>query len=162
MPVVRGSMQQSFNKAPLLLMQSLYSSVVERQSCKLKVLGSIPSGGLCFASGHGDEPKTIREGAGSSPPTAWGCLEAPHPPPPPLAVVWQVCLGKHRCDRGAVCRARRGPPERARIANTLLRAEAKCPSWASGRCIDCMWLTSMTLAGLEPAIFGSEDQRLIH
>ena len=25
---------------------SLYSSVVERQSCKLKVLGSIPSGGL--------------------------------------------------------------------------------------------------------------------
>ena len=25
--------------------QSLYSSVVERQSCKLKVLGSIPSGG---------------------------------------------------------------------------------------------------------------------
>ena len=24
----------------------LYSSVVERQSCKLKVLGSIPSGGL--------------------------------------------------------------------------------------------------------------------
>ena len=31
----------------LLLAQSLYSSVVERQSCKLKVLGSIPSGGLC-------------------------------------------------------------------------------------------------------------------
>ena len=27
---------------------SLYSSVVERQSCKLKVLGSIPSGGLFF------------------------------------------------------------------------------------------------------------------
>ena len=26
--------------------QSLYSSVVERQSCKLKVLGSIPSGGF--------------------------------------------------------------------------------------------------------------------
>ena len=25
--------------------QGLYSSVVERQSCKLKVLGSIPSGG---------------------------------------------------------------------------------------------------------------------
>ena len=29
----------------------LYSSVVERQSCKLKVLGSIPSGGF-FASGQ--------------------------------------------------------------------------------------------------------------
>lgn len=29
---------------------SLYSSVVERQSCKLKVLGSIPSGGLFLAS----------------------------------------------------------------------------------------------------------------
>ena len=28
----------------------LYSSVVERQSCKLKVLGSIPSGG-CMAVG---------------------------------------------------------------------------------------------------------------
>ena len=28
------------------LHQSLYSSVVERQSCKLKVLGSIPSGGF--------------------------------------------------------------------------------------------------------------------
>jgi hypothetical protein len=27
----------------------LYSSVVERQSCKLKVLGSIPSGGLLCA-----------------------------------------------------------------------------------------------------------------
>ena len=27
--------------------KSLYSSVVERQSCKLKVLGSIPSGGSC-------------------------------------------------------------------------------------------------------------------
>ena len=27
--------------------QRLYSSVVERQSCKLKVLGSIPSGGCC-------------------------------------------------------------------------------------------------------------------
>ena len=27
----------------------LYSSVVERQSCKLKVLGSIPSGGLYYA-----------------------------------------------------------------------------------------------------------------
>ena len=27
--------------------QRLYSSVVERQSCKLKVLGSIPSGGYC-------------------------------------------------------------------------------------------------------------------
>lgn len=26
--------------------QGLYSSVVERQSCKLKVLGSIPSGGF--------------------------------------------------------------------------------------------------------------------
>ena len=26
--------------------RGLYSSVVERQSCKLKVLGSIPSGGL--------------------------------------------------------------------------------------------------------------------
>ena len=25
----------------------LYSSVVERQSCKLKVMGSIPSGGCC-------------------------------------------------------------------------------------------------------------------
>ena len=31
----------------LRLIQSLYSSVVERQSCKLKVLGSIPSGGWC-------------------------------------------------------------------------------------------------------------------
>lgn len=31
---------------------SLYSSVVERQSCKLKVLGSIPSGGLFPASGQ--------------------------------------------------------------------------------------------------------------
>ena len=30
-----------------LFIQSLYSSVAERQSCKLKVLGSIPSGG-CF------------------------------------------------------------------------------------------------------------------
>ena len=29
----------------------LYSSVVERQSCKLKVLGSIPSGGLYFQPG---------------------------------------------------------------------------------------------------------------
>ena len=29
---------------------SLYSSVVERQSCKLKVLGSLPSGGWAFAS----------------------------------------------------------------------------------------------------------------
>lgn len=28
-----------------LFIQSLYSSVAERQSCKLKVLGSIPSGG---------------------------------------------------------------------------------------------------------------------
>ena len=28
---------------------SLYSSVAERQSCKLKVLGSIPSGGCCEA-----------------------------------------------------------------------------------------------------------------
>ena len=28
--------------------QRLYSSVVERQSCKLKVRGSIPSGGLLF------------------------------------------------------------------------------------------------------------------
>ena len=34
----------------LLLAQSLYSSVVERQSCKLKVLGSIPSGGLLVQS----------------------------------------------------------------------------------------------------------------
>ena len=37
---------------------SLYSSVLERQSCKLKVLDSIPSGGWAFASvshggGHG-------------------------------------------------------------------------------------------------------------
>ena len=31
---------------------SLYSSVVERQSCKLKVLGSIPSGGLFPDSLH--------------------------------------------------------------------------------------------------------------
>ena len=31
----------------------LYSSVVERQSCKLKVLGSIPSGGLYYASMEG-------------------------------------------------------------------------------------------------------------
>ena len=38
---------------------SLYSSVVERQSCKLKVLGSIPSGGflllimfVCMSSVH--------------------------------------------------------------------------------------------------------------
>ena len=30
----------------------LYSSVVERQSCKLKVLGSIPSGGFCEPSGE--------------------------------------------------------------------------------------------------------------
>ena len=28
--------------------RGLYSSVVERQSCKLKVLGSIPSGGLSY------------------------------------------------------------------------------------------------------------------
>ena len=38
--------------------RSLYSSVVERQSCKLKVLGSIPSGGCAappdwFACPHG-------------------------------------------------------------------------------------------------------------
>ena len=37
----------------------LYSSVAERQSCKLKVLGSIPSGGLLLharmhATSHGD------------------------------------------------------------------------------------------------------------
>ena len=31
------------------VMQSLYSSVAERQSCKLKVLGSIPSGGYVSA-----------------------------------------------------------------------------------------------------------------
>ena len=31
-------------------LHGLYSSVVERQSCKLKVLGSIPSGGLYYAS----------------------------------------------------------------------------------------------------------------
>ena len=31
--------------------QRLYSSVVERQSCKLKVLGSIPSGGYYFVAG---------------------------------------------------------------------------------------------------------------
>ena len=29
----------------------LYSSVVERQSCKLKVLGSIPSGGSFYSGG---------------------------------------------------------------------------------------------------------------
>ena len=29
------------------MVQSLYSSVAERQSCNLKVLGSIPSGGAC-------------------------------------------------------------------------------------------------------------------
>ena len=29
------------------IINGLYSSVAERQSCKLKVLGSIPSGGLC-------------------------------------------------------------------------------------------------------------------
>ena len=28
------------------MLQGLYSSVAERQSCKLKVLGSIPSGGF--------------------------------------------------------------------------------------------------------------------
>ena len=33
--------------AVLVVYASLYSSVVERQSCKLKVLGSIPSGGSC-------------------------------------------------------------------------------------------------------------------
>ena len=33
--------------------KSLYSSVVERQCCKLKVLGSIPSGGLCQMSSVG-------------------------------------------------------------------------------------------------------------
>ena len=32
--------------ARCLARQSRYSSVAERQSCKLKVLGSIPSGGL--------------------------------------------------------------------------------------------------------------------
>ena len=32
----------------LFLGRRLYSSVVERQSCKLKVLGSIPSGGFVF------------------------------------------------------------------------------------------------------------------
>ena len=31
---------------------SLYSSVVERQSCKLKVLGSIPSGGFLSSFIH--------------------------------------------------------------------------------------------------------------
>ena len=31
--------------------QRLYSSVVKRQSCKLKVLGSIPSGGYYFVAG---------------------------------------------------------------------------------------------------------------
>ena len=62
--------------------QRLYSSVVERQSCKLKVLGSIPSGGYAFLTG------------------------------------------------------------RASIRATPAR--------------------KLTLAGLEPAIFGSEDQRLFH
>ena len=28
--------------------------------------------------------------------------------------------------------------------------------------LKCMWKHAMSLAGLEPAIFGSEDQRLIH
>ena len=38
-------------KAPdLLQIGGLYSSVAERQSCKLKVLGSIPSGGLLLLS----------------------------------------------------------------------------------------------------------------
>jgi hypothetical protein len=30
----------------MIVSHGLYSSVVERQSCKLKVLGSIPSGGF--------------------------------------------------------------------------------------------------------------------
>ena len=34
--------------------QGLYSSVVERQSCKLKVLGSIPSGGFSGLGRQGD------------------------------------------------------------------------------------------------------------
>ena len=59
-----------------------YSSVVERQSCKLKVLGLIPSGGYAFLTGR-----------------------------------------------------------------TSIRATPA---------------RKLTLAGLEPAIFGSEDQRLIH
>ena len=36
----------------ILQLLSLYSSVAERQSCKLKVLGSIPSGGF-FAAATG-------------------------------------------------------------------------------------------------------------
>ena len=38
----------------------LYSSVVERQSCKLKVLGSIPSGGS-FASSQPAYPVCIED-----------------------------------------------------------------------------------------------------
>ena len=42
--------------------KSLYSSVVERQSCKLKVLGSIPSGGtvLSFARSKAAHRTTTR------------------------------------------------------------------------------------------------------
>ena len=35
-----------------MLHQGLYSSVAERQSCKLKVLGSIPSGGSILRACH--------------------------------------------------------------------------------------------------------------
>lgn len=45
---------------------SLYSSVVERQSCKLKVLGSIPSGGFCTSSSLGEHLLPCFTSLGSS------------------------------------------------------------------------------------------------
>ena len=49
---------QAFNKDKAHFSMSLYSSVAERQSCKLKVLGSIPSEGFLrdFALAHRAPP----------------------------------------------------------------------------------------------------------
>ena len=49
-------------RAPRRNRSGLYSSVVERQSCKLKVLGSIPSGGFSGLGRQGD-PSYVSEEA---------------------------------------------------------------------------------------------------
>jgi hypothetical protein len=38
----------------------------------------------------------------------------------------------------------------------------RCNLWTNGSRLSLSIVIDMTLAGLEPAIFGSEDQRLIH
>ena len=67
---------------PTFLLQNggLYSSVVERQSCKLKVLGSIPSGGCSFRASFCPRERvqfSVKKKPSQSPP------QSPHPGGPP-------------------------------------------------------------------------------